>query len=280
MTQHDSRISERLAVCTWSLEPESPSDLIAKLSATGLKRAQLELDPMRKSPELWGGVAEVLERNGVKVVSGMVRCLDEDYSTLESIRVTGGIAPDGTWEQNLKDFGASAEIAARLGMKMITLHAGFFPHKGSEGYEKMMLRLRTVADLFAGKGIKLGLETGQESAGELAAFLKELGHANVGVNFDPANMILYGKGDPVEAVRVLAPWLLQVHIKDATLATKAGEWGEEVPVGAGDVNWKAFLAALEEVPFVGDLVIEREAGRQRVADIVKARDLMRTFDEK
>ena len=277
MTSHSKKISERLAVCTWSLEPNSPQDLIEKLIATGVRRAQLNLEPLRAAPETWGQAAALFEQNGIAIISGMALCVGEDYSTLESIRETGGIAPDATWEQNLKNFAAYAEIAAQLKLSLVTLHAGFLPHKGSDGFEKMLERLRQAAALFAEKSIVLGLETGQESAAELAEFLTELNHPKVRVNFDPANMILYGKGDPVEAVRTLAPWLAQVHIKDATPTQTPGTWGAEVAAGQGAVNWADFLAALDKLPFTGDLVIEREAGSQRVADIITAREFITKF---
>jgi len=96
----------------------------------------------------------------------------------------------------------------------------------------------------------------------------------VGVNFDPANMILYDKGDPIEALRTLGPWIRQVHIKDATRTKIPGTWGEEVVAGTGEVDWPAFFAALDQVGFKGDFCIEREAGNQRVADIRAARELI------
>jgi L-ribulose-5-phosphate 3-epimerase len=87
------------------------------------------------------------------------------------------------------------------------------------------------------------------------------------VNFDPANMILYAKGNPIEALRVLRPWIRQVHIKDARRTHVPGTWGEEVPAGSGDVDWQKFFNTLNELNYRGDFVIEREAGQARVADI-------------
>jgi L-ribulose-5-phosphate 3-epimerase len=120
----------------------------------------------------------------------------------------------------------------------------------------------------------LGFETGQETAETLATFLTKLNRPNVGVNFDPANMILYDKGDPIEALRVLGPWLKQCHIKDATRTIQPGAWGAEVPAGTGEVNWPAFFATLKELGYAGNLCIEREAGPQRVADIITARQMV------
>jgi sugar phosphate isomerase/epimerase len=93
----------------------------------------------------------------------------------------------------------------------------------------------------------------------------------VGVNFDPANMILYDKGDPIDALKTLAPYLKQCHIKDANRTTQPGEWGEEVQTGTGQVDWKAFLSALDGLGYDGVFAIEREAGEQRVEDILAAK---------
>ncbi len=270
---------ERLAVCSWSLLPTSPEDLIQKLRATGILRVQLELDPLRDYPKIWGETEKLFRENGISIVSGMVRCIGEDYSTFESIRLTGGIAPDATWEQNLKNISAAAVIAKKMGLKLVTFHAGFLPPDESHPtFKKMLERLDTVADIFMVQNILLGLETGQETAQELAKLLHRLNHPNIGVNFDPANMILYDKGDPVKALHVLAPWIRQVHIKDAKRTKVPFTWGEEVPVGSGEVDWRGFFSTFKHVIFNVNLVIEREYGNNRVADIRKAREVVeRTF---
>ncbi len=237
-----------------------------------MRRVQLALDPLRASPQVWGRTETVFRENNITVISGMFGCVGEDYTTLQTIRLTGGIAPDATWEQNGKNIRDTVALAARMGLKLVTFHAGFIPHQETDpNYVKMRHRLTEVADLFAAAGIGLGLETGQETAPALAALLQKLRRPNLGVNFDPANMILYNQGDPIAALRVLAPWIRQVHIKDATRAKVAGIWGEEVAVGAGEVDWRAFSATLQQLNYEGDLVIEREAGTQRVADIILAK---------
>jgi len=271
----DNSLGERLAVCSWSLQPASPQDLIAKLEATGIRRVQLALDPLRESPGVWGDTAALFRQGGVTIVSGMLGCVGEDYSTLDSIRLTGGIAPDGTWEQNRKNIRATAALAQQLGLKLVTFHAGFLPHDEKDpGFAKMLRRLGEAAEAFAAAGITLGLETGQETAADLLRLLQKLQRPNVGVNFDPANMILYDKGDPVEALRRLGPWIRQVHIKDARRTKVPGTWGAEVTVGTGEVNWPAFFDTLRELNYPGDFVIEREAGEQRVADIRAARGVV------
>ncbi len=270
---NNQNLAKRLAVCSWSLQPTGPDDLATKLQQTGIQRLQLALDPLRENPQTWGQTAEILRRGGATVISGMFGCVGEDYTTLESIRATGGIAPDATWDQNRKNVQATVALAKQLRLKLVTFHAGFLPHEpGDPNFRKMLSRLSEVADAFAQVQITLGLETGQETAPVLRSLLEQLNRPNVAVNFDPANMILYDKGDPVEAVKVLGRWIRQVHIKDARRTKTPGTWGEEVPVGTGEVDWPAFLSALNGVNFKGDLVIEREAGSARVADIRTARE--------
>ncbi len=265
-------VAERLAVCSWSLQPADPQDLVAKLLACGVRRVQLALDPLRESPRIWRRTETLFRRNHITLVSGMFGCIGEDYATLESIRLTGGLAPDATWEQNRKIIKATVGLAAGLGLKLVTFHAGFLPSQATDAPEARLLpRLAEVAGLFAAAHIALGLETGQETAPALAALLQKLRRPNLGVNFDPANMILYNQGDPVAALPVLARWIRQVHIKDATRPKVPGTWGEEVAAGAGEVDWRAFFATLQQLNFAGNLVVEREAGTRRVADIIAAR---------
>jgi len=266
MTSHE--LAGRLAVCSWSLQPADPRDLVDKLKRSGIGRLQIALDPLREAPEKWSPLGELLAANGIGIVSGMFGCLGEDYSSLDSIRSTGGIAPDETWEENWKNIQATAALAHALGLKLVTFHAGFLPHRQTDkNFAKMLIRLGEVADIFERANIVLGLETGQETAPVLAKLLKKLGRKNVGVNFDPANMILYGKGNPIEALAVLGDWIRQVHVKDAKSTKVPGTWGEEVPAGNGEVDWPAFFATLSKLRFSGPVVIEREAGTQRVEDV-------------
>lgn len=260
--------SERLAVCSWSLQAETPAKLAERVLATGVRKVQLALDPLRERPQVWGDAPRVLGDAGVTLVSGMFGTLGEDYTTLETIRRTGGVVPDETWEANWSAIQETADLASRLGLQLVTFHAGFLPHEeGDPAYAKLMGRLHQIADLFSARSIGLGLETGQETAETLDGFLARLGRPNVGVNFDPANMLLYDKGDPIVSLRKLGRWLKQVHIKDAVRTTTPGTWGAEVVVGTGQVEWQGFFAALGELGYGGPLCIEREAGTSRVEDI-------------
>ncbi|HTL17587.1 MAG TPA: sugar phosphate isomerase/epimerase family protein [Patescibacteria group bacterium] len=273
MNQHD--LTQRLGVCSWSLQPIDLRDLIAKVKATGIRRLQLALDPLRESPAQWQDLPDLFAKESISILSGMFGCAGEDYSTLESIRLTGGIAPDVTWERNWKHIQATAALAQSLGLKLVTFHAGFLPHDDrDQNFPKMIQRLNEVADIFDRAHIAVGLETGQETADVLASVLQKLNRRNIGVNFDPANMILYDKGDPIQALQLLGQWIRQVHIKDATRTKVSGTWGEEVPAGTGEVVWTKFFAALKKLNFSGPIVIEREAGTKRIEDIRRAKEVV------
>jgi len=270
-----NRLDSKLAVCSWSLRPADPRDLMVQLQDIGIRRVQIALDPLRELPAVWGVLPDLCARHGVELVSGMFGTVGEDYSTLESIQRTGGIVPDATWPENWRNIQAAAEIAQKLKLRLVTFHAGFLPHDSSDPrFQTLLQRIALIADMFADRGMELGFETGQETAETLGAFLQKLGKPHVGVNFDPANMILYDKGDPIAALQALGPWLKQCHIKDAVKTKSPGTWGAEVPVGAGEVDWPAFVRMLDKLRFQGNLAIEREAGEQRVADIRTAREYL------
>lgn len=265
-----------LAVCSWSLQPESVVDLIAKCRSLGVSAMQLALDPVR----LWqwrpDEVGSRCRAAALRMVSGMVAFKGEDYSTLETIKATGGVRPDATWAENLRIAEGDCLAALRLGLGLVTFHAGFLPHEAGDAERGVMIeRLRQLAEIFAARNIRVAFETGQESAETLEHVLADVNaklpaRAHVGVNFDPANMILYAMGDPVEALRRLMPYVRQVHIKDAVPTKQPGTWGEEVAVGTGAVDWAGFFAALKEGGYRGALVLEREAGTDRMGDLRRA----------
>jgi len=257
-----------MGVCSWSLQPKSPQELAEKMKGVGLKGIQLALDPLRTQPDVWGKAPDILSAAGLEIVSGMFGCEGEDYTTLETIRKTGGVVPDGTWEKNWANVQATVELADRLGLKVVTFHAGFLPHDPTDPtFDKLISRIRKIANCFADKGITVSCETGQEPAAALKAFLEQLNEPNVAVNFDPANMILYGSGDPIEGLRTVGKWVKGVHVKDAVPTKTPGTWGAEVVVGTGKVDWPAFFTTLAEIRFDGWLCLEREAGAQRVEDL-------------
>ena len=208
--------TEQMGVCSWSLQATGPQDLAEKVSALGLKKVQMGLTPHRGDQGAWDGVQEILAAKGIRIVSGMYSTVGEDYTTPETIRRTGGVVPDEHWDENLQLAYATAAIAKAMGLTGANAHAGFLPHDPADpDFDKLCRRVVTLAEIFGKAGVTLLLETGQESAQTLLAFLGELkrrGIGNVAVNFDPANMILYDMDNPIEALRLLAPHVKQIHV--------------------------------------------------------------------
>ncbi len=221
-------------------------------------------------------VVRALAQAGIAIRSGMMATAGESYASIDSIRRTGGVRPDAHWAANLERARAVADLARTSGIPLVTLHAGFLPEDRRDAERaKLVDRLSAVADAFEEAGVRVGLETGQERAETLLEVLDEVGSRALGINFDPANMILYGNGDPVDALEMLAPRVVQVHVKDARASRSSGEWGQEVPVGTGEVDWPRFFAVLDRAQPKVDLMIERESGNQRVADVRTAREFLR-----
>lgn len=264
----------RVGVCTWSLQPDSLEGLLAAVQATGLRTIQLGLEPLRTGVVDPAAAARGLTAAGITIASGALAFPSEDYRTLETIRTTGGVAPDDAWPEIQAASEACATIAHAVAIPLVTFHAGWLPHDHHDPRRAVLLeRIREVARRFLERGIGVALETGQETAVTLLEVLGELSDLRVGVNFDPANMILYGMGDPIDALERLAPHVRQVHLKDALPAVRPGEWGTEVPAGEGAVDWDAFFRILKERLPAVNVMIEREAGTRRVEEIRQAAGL-------
>ncbi len=239
----------------------------------GLCTTQLALDPIASGTWDLDSVILAFEQSQLSICSGMITTVGEDYSSLNSIRATGGVRPDQHWDENQSRARAAAMVAHQLGLQLVTLHAGFVPSPGTTEYQTMIDRIKAIADIFGNYSINLALETGQERAESLLELLDEPNMSTVGINFDPANMILYGMGDPARAIELLQERIVQVHIKDSNTTDTPGNWGAEVPVGHGEVDWTHFFRTIRALPQPINAVIEREAGDERIKDVIEARTI-------
>lgn len=267
-----------IGVCSWSLQPKDTADLIEKMRELGLSHLQLAIAPLI-GLDLLARQTQInqLREAGITITAGMLRFAGEDFSTIARIRQTGGFMPDDLWAERRETAALAAGICRDYGIKLLSMHAGFIPPSSGEKYSTMAERIAEVASALEQDGVSMLIETGQESASELLQFLNDLKSRFVGVNFDPANIILYGAGDPVEAVHTLGRHINHVHMKDAKESDQPGTiWGADVPLGTGEVPIAEFLLALKEVGYRGALVIEREAGQSRLTDIQEAIETLRT----
>jgi L-ribulose-5-phosphate 3-epimerase len=261
-----------LAVCSWSLNPAGIEELVNSLRNLGPSHVQLALAPLlflddkQKYRELG-----FLRNSGIALTAGMIGFPGEDYSTIPKIRATGGFVADETWTLRRQLTIQAGKLAHELELKILTTHVGFIPQSNHADYPKLLGRVAEIAAALGEQGVTLAMETGQETASELLQFLNDLPRQTVAVNFDPGNMILYGSGDPIEAIRILDRHIRHVHVKDAIASPQPGiGWGSPVPVGQGEVDWPEFLLALKEVGYTGPLAIEQESGKQRLELIRQA----------
>jgi sugar phosphate isomerase/epimerase len=144
-------------------------------------------------------------------------------------------------------------------------HAGFVPEKHDSDYQPFLATLQKAADISHERGVTIALETGQESSDQLLSFAADLARPNVRINFDPANLLLYDRDEPLPALKKLGHLVQSVHVKDAKRPAKPGDWGIEMPLGQGDVNIAAFVKTLKEIGYQGPLCIERCVSDQAVA---------------
>lgn len=185
----------------------------------------------------------------------------EDYADIPTVERTVGFIPPATRDEREKRTYQVSDFAAELGAKSISTHVGFVPHdSGNPNYVAVRDMVRRVCDYAAKHGQTLALETGQETAPVLLAFIKDVERKNLGINFDPANMILYGTGDPIEALGVLGKHVFSVHCKDGDWPPKdqPNALGHEKALGTGAVGVERFVKQLRQVGYKGPLTIERE----------------------
>ena len=211
----------------------------------------------------------------------------ESYADIPTTVRTVGLVPEATRAARVAEMTEISDFAKLLGCNVVALHIGFVPEdRNSANYKNLLGATRDLLDHVAGNGQNLHLETGQESADHLLEFIHDVKRENLFINFDPANMILYGSGEPIAALKKVGHLVRSVHCKDAKWAApeeRGKSWGTEVPLGAGDVGMETYLRTLLELGYRGPLTIEREIpqdrDRQRT-DVKTAADLLTNLRSK
>ena len=188
----------------------------------------------------------------------------ESYADIPTVSKTVGLVPPETRAARTQEMKEIADFAKMLKCNVVALHLGFVPHDTSDPlYGEVLTITREICDHCEAHGQALHLETGQETADALLQFIGDVQRDNLFINFDPANMILYGTGEPIEALKKVGKYVRSIHCKDGTWADKPGEeWGQEVPLGDGDVGFETYLRTLDEIGYVGPLTIEREIAQE------------------
>ena len=190
-----------------------------------------------------------------------------------------GIVPPEYREQRVKELKLGADFAKKIGVTDVITHAGFLPECPTDPtYPEILETIRDLAQYMKDQGQYFLFETGQETPTTLLRFIEEVGTGNIGINLDSANLILYGKANPVDALDVIGKYVRGIHAKDGFYPTCGMKLGREVKVGEGKVNFPAFIAKLKEVGYDGALTIEREiSGEQQRVDIIDTKAYLETL---
>jgi sugar phosphate isomerase/epimerase len=223
-------------------------------------------------------IADLFAQAGVRVTLVFCGYPGESYESIPIVRRTVGLVPPATRAERLALTKQIAQFAAWLGAPGIGVHVGFISEDWeSPEFAGTVDTVAEVADYCGERDLTVNLETGQETADTLLRVLETADRPNLSVNFDPANMILYGSGEPLEALRKVGRYVKSCHCKDATWSDRPGEtWGLEVPLGKGDVGIPAFIATLKDLGYSAPLTIEREiSGARQIADIKAGTELLR-----
>lgn len=184
---------------------------------------------------------------------------------------TLGIVPPEYRDKRVDELKAAADFSARLEVPAVVTHLGFIPDNPNDPlFGEIVDCVRELAEYMAERNLEFWFETGQETPTTMLRLIEQVGSANLGVNLDPANLILYGSGNPIDSLDVFGHCVKSVHAKDGFYPTDPMKLGREVKVGQGRVRFPEFLARLEEIGYDGSLIIEREiSGEQQRKDIAE-----------
>jgi len=250
-----------------------PVPTLREVKSLGVRCGQLGL-PGQVSLDAAAAAAwrQALEAEQFTLVTVFAAYEGESYADIPTVQRTVGFIPPATRAEREARTYAVSDFAAALGAPSIACHIGFVPEDAeSPDYKAVREMVRRVADYAARHGQTFALETGQEPARVLLRFIEDVARPNVRINFDPANMILYGTGDPIEALDLLGPLVISVHCKDGDWPPREqpGALGVERPLGQGSVGIERFIRKLKQIGYRGTLNIEREVEdpEQRLADL-------------
>jgi sugar phosphate isomerase/epimerase len=209
--------------------------------------------------------------SGLSIHSMFIGFDGQSYADPASAARTVGLAVTHLQVHRLQVALAYCPLARDLNASALAMHAGQMTLRRDPDYAALLEAVGRLADRCADYGLSLHLETGQESAAALRDFLIDVGRPNVGINFDPANFVLYATGDPLAALEILKDAVGGVHCKDALPPAAPGQMGTDVPLGQGRVDFRKLLPRLRDLGYRGPLIIEREHGSTVRQDIEQGR---------
>jgi len=256
---------------------DDPAESIKKVLDVGVDNAQMGRPPDEYlSGEKFEELKKAIEDTGISITTVFCGFDGESYADIPTVQKTVGYIVRETRGERVQKTFEIVDFAKNLGVDRVAAHIGFVPEDREDPlYSEVMETIQKIADYCKERGINFALETGQETAEALLQFIKDVKRDNIRVNFDPANMILYGSGEPIAALELLGDYVDGVHCKDGTWPTEEGKLGTESPLGQGDVGINKFIATLKKIGYEGPLTIEREiTGEKQKKDIIEAIKLL------
>lgn len=254
-----------------------PEPEIEKVVNLGLRSCQVcSWDPTVWTAETGKRLMACCENAGVSVSTFWSGYSGPKAWNFTEGPVTIGLVPPQYRPERVEQLKRAAEFAAECGLPSIATHVGFLPEDpNDEKFAGTVEALQQVAGRCKELGIGFLYETGQETPVTLLRTIERVGLDNQGINFDTANVILYGKANPVDALDVFGPYVRDLHIKDGCYPTNGDSLGEEKPIGEGKVDFPAVVAKLKDLGYTGPLTIERECtGAEQERDIRRAIDVL------
>lgn len=269
-----------IGVCSWSIDRHDVTGSLACAGELGLVAAQIGFftEASVQSADA-GAIATAAQDAGVTLVGSFIAFEDEDYRSIDSIARTGGFAPDDLFDNRLALTETVAGLTASLGCPTLAVHIGTVPADPPDSsFAKLVERTAVVADRLATHGLTLLIETGRESADTLVQFMHAVGRENIGVNFDPANFVVYGTDEPVAAVKTLAGHVRLVHMKDAVRSEAPGTtYGRPAGLGGGDACIARLTSKLRTIGYDGPLLIECSGSQAGTETVARAADYLRSL---
>jgi sugar phosphate isomerase/epimerase len=259
-----------------------PLDAFKTIQELGIPTIQLGYPGALDNDEGIEKIKAALAATGLEITAVFCGFAGERYDDIATVRATVGLVPEDTRAERVEKMKQISAFARKLDVKYVAAHIGFVPEVDEDPiYPAMVETVKGICDVLARREQNLTLETGQETARGLRRFIKDVDRTNLRVNFDPANMILYGNDNPIEALDLLIDRIDSVHCKDGKWPTEKGKLGHETPFGEGDVNVPEWIKKLLALGFTGPLTIEREiSGEEQKRDILRAKDLLTGLIEK
>ena len=260
---------------------DEPEPEIRKVADLNLHSCQIcSWDPTVWTQTTGEKLAAALQQHGVKVSSFWAGYTGPMAWNFLEGPGTIGVVPPRYRAERVACLKKAADCAVEWGIGSVTTHAGFIPEDPNDPlYDGTVAALKEIALHCQNLGLEFRFETGQETPVTLLRAIERIGTDNLGINLDPANLILYGKGNPVDALDVFGQYVRELHAKDGLYPTNGSDLGRETPLGEGKVNFPALITGLKERNFSGALTIEREIkeGVQQIADIRRGIELLRSL---